>query len=640
MKIVAVLFLVASAITDAKANDCGARDPTSANDRAIEQLADVLSVDDAQWLSAARFSNPSAIHVIAGEWLWKRAQAGNLGIDARAVAAWDLIDEYLRQGLSDDAIAVYESLDEPVRQRITHGNLLFGSASSCRTPHWTSLSFALNSNATDAGLAVAYAKRKDIAQADLLLAAAHQPVAANETNDSPVTRRESESAGNCAATLIHGSPQSDWFAWSFVGEEHDTWTGGCSGTMWTRDELRLAAQRLAESDLPPSWRTRVAARPTDESADIQLPASIADASTIRARLAAIRKKIAAVNASDAAWMGPPMDPVPHLLRLTEPHNDPPSERDRALAAVLEKRLSQPSFNPYRTVSPAEAKLSDRKSECAQNVLRCIEIDHVRWELRLSDDYDSRVVLPMLGLWLWRTPLPDGPTRRFYLGLRQHAPFEALNTDAPLISGGELRLLVRSSEIEEDSIVLPATHLRYKTGEPVELRASLADIMKDSDGDGLTDLAEDRLMLDPHNPDTDGDGIPDGEDTLPNLADQPPTPRQEAFAAALAFAFGTRQDDPQRPTPAFEHVLFLHADPADVGGLAKDRRVIILPTSLSFDKLTARPGFAHFSAGSLSLKMLDDNHAEAGFGSGMGGGKLALDRKNGVWRAGPLSAWVI
>jgi hypothetical protein len=35
--------------------------------------------------------------------------------------------------------------------------------------------------------------------------------------------------------------------------------------------------------------------------------------------------------------------------------------------------------------------------------------------------------------------------------------------------------------------------------------------KDSDGDGLTDRDEERLGQDPRNPDTDGDGIPDGQD---------------------------------------------------------------------------------------------------------------------------------
>ena len=44
--------------------------------------------------------------------------------------------------------------------------------------------------------------------------------------------------------------------------------------------------------------------------------------------------------------------------------------------------------------------------------------------------------------------------------------------------------------------------------------SVAETEKDSDGDGWTDLEEQRLGTDPHNPDSDGDGIPDGVDACP------------------------------------------------------------------------------------------------------------------------------
>jgi len=47
-----------------------------------------------------------------------------------------------------------------------------------------------------------------------------------------------------------------------------------------------------------------------------------------------------------------------------------------------------------------------------------------------------------------------------------------------------------------------------------LSMSLADLQRDSDGDGLTDLFEERILTDPHSADTDGDGILDASDNQP------------------------------------------------------------------------------------------------------------------------------
>ena len=46
--------------------------------------------------------------------------------------------------------------------------------------------------------------------------------------------------------------------------------------------------------------------------------------------------------------------------------------------------------------------------------------------------------------------------------------------------------------------------------------SLQALTRDSDGDGWTDIEEERLGLDPQNRDTDGDGIPDGQDVCPRF----------------------------------------------------------------------------------------------------------------------------
>lgn len=51
----------------------------------------------------------------------------------------------------------------------------------------------------------------------------------------------------------------------------------------------------------------------------------------------------------------------------------------------------------------------------------------------------------------------------------------------------------------------------KNSQPTIDQQKLAELNKDSDGDGLKDWEEAIYGTDPHNPDTDGDGTPDGEE---------------------------------------------------------------------------------------------------------------------------------
>ncbi len=50
-----------------------------------------------------------------------------------------------------------------------------------------------------------------------------------------------------------------------------------------------------------------------------------------------------------------------------------------------------------------------------------------------------------------------------------------------------------------------------------LQVRLADVTRDTDHDGWTDLEEQRLGLDPNKSDTDGDGLADGMDPCPSYA---------------------------------------------------------------------------------------------------------------------------
>lgn len=91
---------------------------------------------------------------------------------------------------------------------------------------------------------------------------------------------------------------------------------------------------------------------------------------------------------------------------------------------------------------------------------------------------------------------------------------------------------------------PATLVLKTSG--AEIQFALDDIERDSDSDGWTDLEEGRIGTNPHAPDSDGDGIPDGRDVCPlwplppaSSPDDNDTILQRAILAAFALT-GSRQ----------------------------------------------------------------------------------------------------
>src|SRR5438105_12534671 len=84
-----------------------------------------------------------------------------------------------------------------------------------------------------------------------------------------------------------------------------------------------------------------------------------------------------------------------------------------------------------------------------------------------------------------------------------------------MNGDHLDVAVDIHEIDTASITFPPVDLRAKREvHGLYLELPWADLRRDSDGDGITDLVEERIATDPHNADSDGDGIADGKDGLP------------------------------------------------------------------------------------------------------------------------------
>jgi len=76
-----------------------------------------------------------------------------------------------------------------------------------------------------------------------------------------------------------------------------------------------------------------------------------------------------------------------------------------------------------------------------------------------------------------------------------------------------------------------------------VRVSLAEVKRDADYDGLSDVVERRLRTDPHSPDSDHDGLDDAIDPAPNAERQEPETEEEEIALAIFrqyYLFGSNR----------------------------------------------------------------------------------------------------
>jgi len=111
---------------------------------------------------------------------------------------------------------------------------------------------------------------------------------------------------------------------------------------------------------------------------------------------------------------------------------------------------------------------------------------------------------------WTPPL--------YLGIHRlpEAWYGSLaDSKLPLVSNGKVQIEVtiwKRDKTKGGSALEGYTYLWKKWNKYLSIR--LDDLKRDTDGDGLTDLFEERILTNPYYSDTDKDGLPDGIDNQP------------------------------------------------------------------------------------------------------------------------------
>jgi hypothetical protein len=257
---------------------------------------------------------------------------------------------------------------------------------------------------------------------------------------------------------------------------------------------------------------------------------------------------------------------------------------------------------------------------------------------------------------WRPPL--------YLGLEQYVPYVVVpRSKLPLVHGRVLQVEVEVREIDLSRIMFPPIGVptkRYAKDLYIELL--LDDIERDSDGDGLTDLLEEKLGTNPLDPDTDHDGLRDDVDPLPQASRiAPPVADSEVIRMTLEAVFGydkaaIHTGGPIAPTdrqPSLVEslsmgtsgrevhsappVLFIEGDPALFQGLTLPGRVVVM-TPEQVRGIRAKYGLFY----PIQLHIMF-NHARTKavivWSADWTGGTLRFKKTDGRWSPPERDGWI-
>jgi hypothetical protein len=225
------------------------------------------------------------------------------------------------------------------------------------------------------------------------------------------------------------------------------------------------------------------------------------------------------------------------------------------------------------------------------------------------------------------------------------------SDLHLLHGDQLAVEVSIRELDESSISFPPVALRAKREQDgLVLTIPFADLERDSDRDGPTDLAEERLVHD-------GDGLADGDDPLPQVAWSGIMDDEAAALAAVLEniagmkpmgiihgigAPGGGVEDAmarmRRATLTDERTTFVVAERRAFRSLATSRRAVVLTRH---ELELARKKFGPMLPLELPLFVLDHERRRGYviWDASWVGGSLALEKSGASWRVRTVGSWI-
>jgi hypothetical protein len=164
-------------------------------------------------------------------------------------------------------------------------------------------------------------------------------------------------------------------------------------------------------------------------------------------------------------------------------------------------------------------LNDAKAEGINNFFIIKHEENSRYEAIIYLDGKYNDYTDEQGIWIAVYNKKEKSLKKYYTGLSQNAPLHIKwDSKFPLIKNDTV-LQIEASLLQKISVaVIPGKPAEYKlVKDGLLIEFDLKKIALDSDNDGLTDIEENKMMLNPYSSDTDNDGIPDKTDANPRFS---------------------------------------------------------------------------------------------------------------------------
>lgn len=280
----------------------------------------------------------------------------------------------------------------------------------------------------------------------------------------------------------------------------------------------------------------------------------------------------------------------------------------------------------------------------------------KWAIIYTDSKYDDFIYGGFGYWIALSNDKGETWKQYYTGLTENCYyFFKPNSKIPLWKDS-VTLQIECAIVRQISEVIHPLPAKYElVQDSIAVQLDINKIIQDSDNDGLTDIVENKLLLDPNNPDTDGDGIKDSEDK---------NPRFKSIKSEKALIYetlienfhpnkrGQMEIDVNNP-PVFEKIIadslninfeslsLLVTDDTDLQGLTLHDQTIIIMSSKEYESYKLKYP-SHLMENSFS-KMFRCNRRKNMFKINhsffTGGSTYIIKKTKKGWKIFMLSSWI-